>query len=164
MKTWKTTEADQSGQLSEGLISITSSTINAVSGLFSIIGSIIGCYVAKMTINSLSSALPTVERGLRMAVDGGLSAIAEVTNTAVERRLSLAQATLAMTNLRSNIETIYESAASEGVGDSDDYFVSFQESAETELLEGANDLAEIFEIKENPNEPLIPKSIEDMYG
>lgn len=157
IKTWTSTETDQSGAASESVLSITSSTIGAISGLVSIIASAIGCYAAKIAISSVSQAIPTVERGLRMFIDGGLNNILGITETAFETRLSTVQQATA--ELARDIITVNQ--ISETLEDSEDHFFSFQEEPVVDtVMEGSQVIDEIFKVTGASLDQVIPVDIE----
>lgn len=157
IKTWKSTETDESGLISESVLSIASSTIGTLSGLVSIIASGIGCYAARITMTSVTEAIPNVEQGLRMVIDGGVNNILDVTEAAFERRLSVVQT--ARQSLFRDIKSINE--ISEIAEDSDEYFFSFQEDPVVDTaLEGTHPINGFSEITGNPFDQMIPIDIE----
>lgn len=152
LKEWKEehTQKELTNKNLETALSITSSSVGIISAGISVIATIIGCCVAKVTISSF----PDVSKGLRNIVDTTLLYARQATTTPPDS-MAVAEVDRQISQISSHINSVYHDATSsvssiEGTNLEELHFnFGYQEAiAEEELSLHRNSLEEIIRAEE----------------
>lgn len=173
IKDWQSesrkTESHDSGN-TESTLSIIAAVISIVGGLTSIGATAFGCYVAKLTLNSLSSGVARaaevgggvgggVAEGLRSIVAGSIALARRATLGYVELLNVPNQGEISRAASQSLVDTVYQDAESSFSQIEEDFreiSFNFDENEEENLLE-----ANVFQESDVVNQHLLENSVSD---